>query len=400
MADTSGLPPEGWYPDRPNATRLRHWSGTGWTNEFRPIEPPAPAATSAPVSPVRETTDPARSRRELRAQVGALVQGEPDLAPGAHTSAVPVIAERSVPVEAAAVRPPTLSLRPEATTVAPRAVAAEPVLERAVEPVVVAEIDDTPEIDPSLSSSDRARVAGGYVPTRQPWQESFAPTARTGSSQTLAGWLFATSPLWVGAMLIAATTVLSIVNPYLVQGGLLLVAFGMTFLLARQDTSNLRRAGYRAPSTWWVLLPFGYFFVRLLRVGMRGMGMLVTYFLSVVAFSGLVFALVGHPGLFTTLTPSIPAETSSVPTPVATLSAQERANLLTADGIEAKLRLDLASTWDVGAVDCVPFASLDPGVTTTCVVVLDGETYNAGLQVTPDEPDEAFVLTGMLPAPS
>ena len=133
---------------------------------------------------------------------------------------------------------------------------------------------------------------------------------------------------------------------------------------------------------------------------MRGMGMLITYFLSVVAFSGLVVALVGHPGLFTALTPSTPAETSSVPTPVATLSDQERANLLTPDGVEAKLRLDLASTWDVGAVDCVPFASLDPGVTTTCVVVLDGETYNAGLQVTPDEPDEAFVLTGMLPAPS
>ena len=405
MADTSGLPPEGWYPDRPNATRLRHWSGTGWTNEFRPIEAepavaPAPVAPApvalAPVSPVpvSENTDRARSRRELRAQVGALVQGEPDTPAGGVTTLTPPtpMSAQGAPAQPAPAPAPVVEI-------------AEPVvvaeIEPEPEPEPVAIPDSEPDSGPKLSSADRARVAGGYAPHRQAWQESFsAPDLPTGTSQTFAGWLFATSPLWVGAMIIAGTTVLSVVDPYLVQAGLLVVAFAMTFLLARQDVRLLTERGYRTPSVWWVLLPFAYFFVRLLRVGLRGMGMLVTYFLSAVALVGLLYlAFVGNPALFSTFGPSVQAESTPIPTPVATLSDQERANLLTPDGIEAKLRIDLASTWDVGTVDCVPFPSTDPGTTTTCVVVLDNVSYNAGLQVTPDEPDVAFVLTGMLPVP-
>ncbi len=375
MAETSGLPPEGWYPDRPNATRLRHWSGTGWTNEFRDIEPvAAPVVQSAaPIvhAPVRETTDQARSRRELRAQVGALVQGEPD--PEPRSVATPATAAPAV--------------------VAPPAPAHES--EPQPEPQAVV------EIDPSLSSVNRARVAGGYAPVReQGWQESFAEKADipTGSSQTFAGWLYAASPLWLGALLIAGTTVLSLVNPFLVQGGLSIVGFAMTFLLARQDVRHLTERGYRAPSLWWVLLPFFYFVARMIRVGMRGAAMVVVYLLSSVALVALLyFVLVGNPAILTSLVPSVPADSSSIPTPVVTLTAQERANLLTQDGVEAQLRVDLAKTFDVAAVDCVPFPSLDAGTTTTCVVNLDGVDYNAGLQVTPDDPATAFVVTGMLP---
>ena len=355
MADTSGLPPEGWYPDRPNATRLRHWTGAGWTNEFRPIEatPAAPPPVAEPVAPVRETTDPARSRRELRAQVGSLVRGEVDTPPAGVV---------------------------------------------AVEP----EPEPQPEPNASLSSVDRARVAGGYAPIRQSqaWQESFAQGASvpTGSSQTFAGWLYAASPLWLGALLIAGMTVLPFVNPLLVQAGLSIVGFAMTFLLARQDIRHLVERGHRAPSPWWVLLPFFYFVVRMVRVGVRGAGMVVTYLLSFVALVGLLYlAFMGNSALLSALTPSLPAESTAIPTPVVTLSAQERANILTPDGTEAQLRLDLAKTWDVGTVDCVPFPSTDAGVTTTCVAQLDGVAYNVGLQITPDEPDSAFVNTGMIP---
>ena len=126
--------------------------------------------------------------------------------------------------------------------------------------------------------------------------------------------------------------------------------------------------------------------------------MLVTYLLSSAALVVLLyFAVLGNPALLSVLTPSVPAETSAIPTPVATLSAQERENLLTQAGTEAQLRLELGKTFDVGAVDFVPFPSADPGTTTSCVVVLDGVSYNAGLEVTPDEPGTAFLLTGMLP---
>ena len=388
MADTSGLPPEGWYPDRPNATRLRHWTGTGWTNEFRPIEaePVAAPVAPEPVAPVRETTDQARSRRELRAQVGSLAQGEPDTpAAGIEPMA------RAIPQPIAPAAAPASVPSPEP------APASAPEPEPEPEPVA--------DIDPSLSSVDRARVAGGYAPIRQQqqsWQESFAQNAAqpTRSSQTFAGWLYAASPLWLGALLIAGMTLLSLVNPLFVQAGLGIVGFAMTYLLARQDVRQLKDNGYRPPSMWWVLLPFGYFVVRMVRVGVRSAGMAVTYLLSFVALIALLYvAFVANPALLAAITPSIPATSSAIPTPVATLSAQERANILTPDGVEAQLRLDLAKTFDVGTVDCAPFANLDAGTTTTCVVDLDGVAYNAGLEVTPDEPATAFIVTGMLPVP-
>lgn len=401
MAETSGLPPEGWYPDRPNATRLRHWTGTGWTNEFRPIEPtpePAPAPPVAggpsertPVvsSPVRETTDPVRSRRELRAQVGALVLGEPDEAPVAM--APPVAVAPTATAEA-------LETLPAPAPETARDARPTPAPDTPAEPLPVI---PKAEADATLSSVNRARVAGGYAPVREKgWQETFAASADlpTGSSQTFAGWLYAASPLWLGLLIIAGTTVLSLVNPFLVQGGLAIVGFAMTFLLARQDIRHLTERGYRAPSLWWVILPFFYFIVRMVRVGVRGVAMVVTYLLSFIALTALLyFSFIGNPLLLNSLVPSIPADSSAIPTPVATLTAQERANLLTQDGVEAQLRVDLAATFDVGAVDCVPFANLDEGTTTTCVVNLDGVDYNAGLQVTPDEPATAFVVTGMLP---
>ncbi|MCU1410267.1 MAG: hypothetical protein JWR04_974 [Rhodoglobus sp.] len=384
MADTSGLPPEGWYPDRPNAARLRHWTGAGWTNEFRPIDAtPAPAPDAAPAvavvpkdAPVRETTDQARSRRELRAQVGTLAQGEPDtpaagIEPMARATPQPVVLETPV----------------------------EP--QPAPEPAPVA---SAPEPNPALSSVARARAAGGYAPIRQQqtWQESFAQNAAqpTGSSQTFAGWLYAASPLWLGALLIAGMTVFSIVNPLLVQAGLAMVGFAMTFLLARQDIRQLKDSGYRPPSLWWVLLPLLYFVVRMVRVGLRGAGMVVTYLISAVALSGLLyFALMGNLALLSAITPSVPADSTAIPTPVITLTAQERATSLTQAGTEAELRLELAKTWEVGTVECVPFPSTDAGTTTTCVVQLDGVSYNAGLEVTPDQPGAAFLLTGMLPVP-
>ena len=386
MADTSGLPPEGWYPDRPNAPRLRHWTGTGWTSEFRPItaapEPePAPAASAPAVvpaasvaSPVRETTDQARSRRELRAQVGTLAQGEPDT--------------------------PAAGIEPMAR-VTPQPVAP---VEPEPEPEPVVQAMPAPAPDPALSSVDRARVAGGYAPMRQQqaWQESFAQnsTQPTGNSQTFAGWLYAASPLWLGALLIAGMTVFSIVNPLLVQAGLAVVGFAMTFLLARQDVRQLKETGYRAPSLWWVLLPLLYFVVRMVRVGLRGLGMVVTYLLSAVALVGLLYmAFIGNPALLSAITPPVPADSTAIPTPVVTLTAQERATILTQAGTEAELRLELAKTWEVGTIACVPFPSTDAGTTTTCVVQLDGVSYNAGLEVTPDEPGAAFLLTGMLPVP-
>jgi hypothetical protein len=38
--------PAGWYPDPSDATRLRHWDGSGWTTEVKGETPPSVTATS------------------------------------------------------------------------------------------------------------------------------------------------------------------------------------------------------------------------------------------------------------------------------------------------------------------------------------------------------------------
>lgn len=391
MADTSGLPPEGWYPDRPNATRLRRWNGTGWTNEFRPIVPTPAAPAAAPVAkaePVRETTD-ARSRRELRAQVGSLVQGEPDTpAPGI----VPMARQAEAPAA------PVVPVVP-APVVEPEPARSEPARPEPAAPEPVPTLALAADPSAEFTAAERARVAAGYQSRRKPWQESFTGEIDlpTGSSQTFAGWLFAASPLWIGAMLIAGMTLLSIVHPLLVQGGLGLVAFAMTFLLARQDVRQLTEGGYRAPSLWWVLLPFFYFVVRMVRVGMRSAAMAVTYLLSGAALVALLyFAFIGNPMLLSLFSPPVDATSSAIPTPVVTLSPQERDNLLTQAGTEAQVRLELGKTFEVGSVTCEPFASNEAGTTTTCVVELDGSMWNAGLELTPEEPSTAFFITGII----
>lgn len=56
MSDVStGGTPAGWYEDGVTAGQERYWDGTQWTDQFRPILPPAPPAPpvvpAAPVEP-------------------------------------------------------------------------------------------------------------------------------------------------------------------------------------------------------------------------------------------------------------------------------------------------------------------------------------------------------------
>lgn len=65
----------GWFDDPEGAHRLRWWDGERWTDNFADypaIPDEQPHAASAPLS-----------RKELRAQVGALTHGELD---GEHES--------------------------------------------------------------------------------------------------------------------------------------------------------------------------------------------------------------------------------------------------------------------------------------------------------------------------
>lgn len=63
----------GWFPDPAAENRMRWWDGTAWTDHFVDY---APASPGLALAAGRAAAVAARSRRELRAQVGPLTYGE------------------------------------------------------------------------------------------------------------------------------------------------------------------------------------------------------------------------------------------------------------------------------------------------------------------------------------
>jgi hypothetical protein len=58
-------PPPGWYDDQTDATRLRWWDGSAWTEHTTPAQPPAVAAPVNELTPpgwFPDSTDPTRMR--------------------------------------------------------------------------------------------------------------------------------------------------------------------------------------------------------------------------------------------------------------------------------------------------------------------------------------------------
>ena len=340
MSDSdSGMPPAGWYPDSDDPTAHRWWDGASWTDHLQ-----APSASAAPLT-----------RRELRAQVGALTYGLPD--------------------EGAAVA----------------------VLEREPSPVA------------QVSTRELARRAAGYE-AREDTEEYFGANYASeprhqGSAQTLSGWFFAFSPLWYGGTTILVNLLLPFLDQNISPFASLLLAVLLMFGLARHDGILLKQRGYdRPPSAGWVFLPLVYFILRTVRVGRRGVPMLVVWSalqtLLVVSFVWLFSIALS---LVTQLNPTeqpveqtAPIESSEIEQGTA-LSEDERAYMLTPPGIEDSLRFYFAQEMEVQSIDCDPFTTTAAGSTTTCLVVGDGAGYEVILRVTPDFPDTAFVVDTITP---
>ena len=215
------------------------------------------------------------------------------------------------------------------------------------------------------------------------------------SSQTVAGWLLAVSPLWLGAGIVATLVLLPEFPSLLLQGVAALLHFAITALLVVIDTDRLRVKGHRAPSAAWVLVPLLYFIMRVVRVGRSSVGMLVTYLLAPVAVVGIVVLLAFQTTLLDPVLTRDDGSTGTVTVGETDLSAEERARQLTDVGAEDTLRTELAADWQVGALDCQPFPTDAAKTTTTCLVDLDGTPYTATLETTPDSPTTAFVLAGL-----
>ncbi|MCL2529554.1 MAG: DUF4190 domain-containing protein [Coriobacteriia bacterium] len=61
----------GWYPDPAgDATKLRYWDGTNWTNDFNSVQaPPTTVQEVQPVQPVQATVQPVQPPQPVQATV-------------------------------------------------------------------------------------------------------------------------------------------------------------------------------------------------------------------------------------------------------------------------------------------------------------------------------------------
>lgn len=342
------LVPAGWYQDPADQARHRWWDGSVWTDHVTPLNPPEPVAGLAASSSVTLDRDRDRdraratqdlpsgdaeaqnvlTRRQLREQVGSLVTGEVD-----GTSPLP---RQTATFEA--VEPPWSS-------------------------------------DPFGDSA--------YVPMRPVRFPQPKLPPRRQSSSTLAVWLYAVSPLWIGfgAWAVGKLGVFPPNGVALVGG---IVGLALAFALASTDRKRLAARGFDpTASPAWVLLPLVYFIVRTVRVGRGGLGPLILYVLLQCAV--IVIAVAAALA-------ALPVGTSG------DLSPTQRAEELTPTGMATKLRTDLEQVGRVIGDDlvCQPLSSMESGTVTTCADTEGGVPTTYQLKVSPEEPRVAFVLVGVL----
>jgi hypothetical protein len=329
----TGLPPAGWYPDALDPAARRWWDGAAWTAHVRLPEPVA----SVPAPPA----EPALSRRQLREQVGPLTQGGP--------------AEAS-------------------TSVA--------VLERPAD----------------ISSVEYARRAAGYEPrAAEPIVYGSHPSVVVyGSTLTLPSWLIATSPLWYGGLAAIVGGIVGALHPNTttaIVGFPVLGAFiAMLVLLARTDATRLAERGYIPPSPKWGWLPFVYLILRVMRTGSKSVGLLVTYVLAQTVYFGVIaiaFLVILAPLLAGVnsqsavgTAPTQSEQSASVPE---TVTPEDRAYLLTPEGMPEGVAYLLGSSVATDGIQCTPFAQ-GGASTTQCLVLVEGGQWVVTLELTPDDP--------------
>jgi hypothetical protein len=138
-----------------------------------------------------------------------------------------------------------------------------------------------PVADPLAAQLQREAT---YVPFQnaEPYSVGMAPQAAGawGSPHTLAGWLLGTSLFWASILNLLTTYIQRLVGgaEFVSIVGLVVVV-AILILLGVADQRQLRARGFdRAPSPAWIVLsPLAYLIARVVRVGRRSVGPLLTY---------------------------------------------------------------------------------------------------------------------------
>lgn len=240
-----------------------------------------------------------------------------------------------------------------------------------------ADVPDAPPVDdwPVRSSYDRHGPVG-LVP-KEP-----APAA------TPWAWVFGVVPL-AQAGLVAA---LAHLNPALALAAAFAVAALGYLVAGLRDAAVLAGRGHRPVGWLWAAIPPAYLALRIARFGRGSIAPAAAWVIAQFAAIAVV-AMVVAP-LYSQIDTAAeyegfpPAGASTTP-----LSADERADLLTPDGMAAKILADLRAEGSVvDDVTCPDVGDLTDTEHVTCRVEMHYADADADVQVTDNYPGVAFVV--------
>ncbi|MBG6054128.1 hypothetical protein IWX81_000518 [Salinibacterium sp. CAN_S4] len=271
-------PPVGWYPENPESTLLRWWDGSAWTDHT--IDPAQEAA-------IQESIATPLTRRELREQVGPLVDGQlvdgqPDSEP-AEADDVVDVPEPAPEVFAA------VESQPAAV---PAALFDASVITEETRERIARGYTANTEINlPGLSKSGLGKNTTGPASW---WDTSRQPAPTTSSTESV--WALAFTP-WIATLSsLGAALVYTLITPQIgaiVAGALVPILWMLA--TAVQDRKSLLELGFQEPaSSWWILLgPLAYMIARTIRVAQvteKGRVPLVLLLMNTIAVPAAVFA--------------------------------------------------------------------------------------------------------------
>ena len=256
-----------------------------------------------------------------------------------------------------------------------------------VEVVPRAEVVPTAEIVPTEASAPPvvAPTATTYVPMAEfataPARRDHAAFAEPQSSHTTFVWGLALYPLLQLVLAIIITAVAASMGgtaPQLAVGG---SSFVFSLICAYNDSKILKSRGFRPPGWGWAVLPLVYFILRAVRVGRSSLGPLFTWAGIQTVFVAIIVLAVALP-VFLSIRGAGP------------LSPSERAELLTPTGMAESVAADLeANDYDVAGVVCPPLESVLAGSSVRCQADTATSTLYVVVEVTPADPDHAYVIS-------
>jgi hypothetical protein len=370
-ATTTGVP-AAWYPCPADPRLLRWWDGSGWTEHT--VDPAAsgdddPAldtGTAIPTHSGIDSDDTIDADSAVDTDDASPAAGDPAPSPELddHQPAVPP----GLPEASGVVAPPQFAPPLASTARSSRFARWRDASSRS----------RLPETGPARSRSTYASVEIDTQSAEPP-----------ESAATVWVWALAAVPLLQAATLAAVPAA----GGWLV-GALLVAPVVVALLIAHRDSSALARRSLPTAGWGWAAAPLLYLISRAVRVGRSTLWPFAAW--AVAQLTALALVLVTVLPAYTAMTEEPRYDRAPWPSASdAVLTPDERAGLLTPDGMSEQIVVDLRTDGsEVGGATCPSGADTSDGAILTCRVDMEATDADVRVQVTDGYPNVAFVILG------